>query len=94
LNLANLTAGSYTLALTVFENMSFAENSDSDSLGDGFVGLGSYDDSASNSTRTPNYAIDIKSSALVPEPSTLAWTASAVLVALFCRWSRVRRRTS
>jgi hypothetical protein len=94
LNLANLTAGSYTLALTVFENMSFAENSGSGSLGDGFVGLGSYDDSTSNSTRTPNYAIDIKSSALVPEPSTLALTASAELEALLRRWSRVRRRTS
>jgi hypothetical protein len=36
----SLAAGSYTVALGVFENLSFAENLGSGSLGDGFIGLG------------------------------------------------------
>ena len=36
----SLPAGSYTVALGVFENLSFAENLGSGSLGDGFIGLG------------------------------------------------------
>ena len=36
----SLAAGSYTVALGVFENLSFAENAGSGNLGDGFIGLG------------------------------------------------------
>lgn len=35
-----LSAGTYTIAMGVFANMSFAENLGAGSLGDGFVGLG------------------------------------------------------
>lgn len=35
-----LAAGDYTIAMSVFENMSFAENQGTGSLGDGFIGLG------------------------------------------------------
>lgn len=50
---AVLPAGSYTLAVSAFLNMSLAENLGSGTLGDGFVGLGSY------GTRTSAYAVDI-----------------------------------
>ena len=35
-----LVAGDYTIAISTFSNMSFAENLGSGSLGDGFIGLG------------------------------------------------------
>jgi len=54
-----LVAGTYTLAVSAFLNMSFAENLGSGTLGDGFVGLGSY------GTRTSAYAVDISGSAVV-----------------------------
>lgn len=50
---AVLPAGSYTLAVSAFLNMSFAENLGAGNLGDGFIGLGSY------GTRTSDYAVDI-----------------------------------
>lgn len=50
---AVLPAGSYTLAVSAFLNMSFAENLGSGTLGDGFIGLGSF------GTRTNAYAVDI-----------------------------------
>lgn len=48
-----LPAGSYTLAISAFLNMSFAENLGAGTLGDGFIGLGSF------GTRTNAYAVDI-----------------------------------
>jgi hypothetical protein len=42
-----LPAGSYTVAMTSFLNMSFAENYGSGTLGDGFIALGSFGDSSS-----------------------------------------------
>jgi hypothetical protein len=50
---AVLPAGSYTLAVSAFLNMSFTENLGSGTLGDGFIGLGSF------GTRTNAYAVDI-----------------------------------
>ena len=38
----SLAAGSYTVAMTTFLNMSFAENYGSGTLGDGFIALGSF----------------------------------------------------
>ena len=58
-----LTAGTYTMALSAFDNFSFAENLGAGTLGDGFIGLGSYFNSASNMFRTANYAVDITGSA-------------------------------
>ena len=46
--------GTYTLVVAAFENLSFAENLGSGTLGDGFTGLGNYDPS-----RTDAFAIDI-----------------------------------
>lgn len=60
-----LPAGTYTLALTAFENFSFAENLGSGTLGDGFIGLGTYFDQASGTDRSANYALDIKIPLLV-----------------------------
>jgi hypothetical protein len=41
---ASLPAGSYTVAMTSFLNMSFAENYGSGTLGDGFIALGTFGD--------------------------------------------------
>jgi hypothetical protein len=88
LEMASLAAGNYTVALSVFENMSFAENLGTGTLGDGFIGLGNYYDPASDSVLSPNYAIDISSdSNLVqtPEPPTFGLVSSVVLLVLFLR---------
>jgi len=61
----NLPAGSYTLAVSVFENMSFAENLGTGTLGDGFIGIGNYYSTVSGTTRTANYAIDLSGAVLV-----------------------------
>jgi len=84
LTLDNLAAGSYTVALTVFGNSSFAENFGAGSLGDGFIGLADYFDAASGITRTADYAIDITTNAPVPEPATLLLLAPALLLVLLC----------
>jgi hypothetical protein len=73
LSLPSLAAGNYTLAMSVFGNASFAENSGSGTLGDGFIGLGSY------GSRTPAWAVDIGSPALVPEPATSAMLLAGIL---------------
>ena len=49
-----LAAGTYTVVLSAFKNMSLAENYGSGTLGDGFVNLGVFD-----SARSKAYAIDI-----------------------------------
>ena len=79
LSLSAQPAGWYTLALTVFDNFSFAENFGSGTLGDGFIGLGDYFNLASNSFRTSNFALDVSSSAgFVPEPGTIFLFATGV----------------
>jgi hypothetical protein len=60
----NLPAGSYILAMSVFDNFSFAENLGSGDLGDLFIGLGNYYDAISNTVRTSNYAIDLAATGL------------------------------
>jgi hypothetical protein len=85
----NLAAGTYTVALSVFENMSFAENLGSGTLGDGFIGLGNYYDAVSGIVRTSDYAIDITSVGIVPEPSTVALVIAAALI-LFTQRHHVR----
>ena len=50
-----LAAGTYTVVLSAFKNMSLAENYGSGTLGDGFVDLGVFDSARSNA-----YAIDIE----------------------------------
>jgi len=69
--------GTYTLALSVFDNFSFAENFGSGTLGDGFIGLGDYFDTSSGTVRTSNYAVDISASGLTPEPAMSLPVAAA-----------------
>ena len=64
LHVNSLAPGTYTLALSVFENFSFAENLGTGSLGDLFIGLGNYYDAISNTVRTSNYAFDISGSGI------------------------------
>jgi hypothetical protein len=86
LDLASLAAGTYTLALTLPNNFSFAENYGSGTLGDGFIGLqGDYYDFASEGLRTSAYAVDIGitgstgSTAVTPEPPSLILFATGLL---------------
>ncbi|MGJ5819763.1 DVUA0089 family protein [Paludibaculum fermentans] len=83
--LTGLAPGAYTLALSTFGNMSFAENWGAGTLGDGFVGLGSYFDWRTLSDRTPAYALDITTDngAPVPEPGSASLLALAILAAAF-----------
>jgi hypothetical protein len=87
LSLTAQPAGWYTVALTVFDNFSFAENFGSGTLGDGFIGLGDYFSVGSGSFRTSNFALDVSSSAgFVPEPGTVfLCAAGAALVFHFRR---------
>lgn len=77
----NLPTGSYTLALSVYENFSFAENLGVGTLGDLFINLGNYYDAVSNTVRTSRYAFDINANGLqvittghVVEPPTISKT--------------------
>jgi hypothetical protein len=99
LDFASLSAGTYTLALTLPNNYSIAENYGVGVLGDGFIDLqGDYYDFASNTVRTSNYAVDIASStnlsgdaappSTVPEPASFSLFATGLLTAA----AYVRRR--
>jgi hypothetical protein len=94
LAIASLAAGPYTLALSVFENFSFAENFGAGTLGDGFIGLGDYFDAASGLTRTSRYAVDITADGLaaspVPEPSAWPVAAGALLILILVNGRRSR----
>ncbi|MGH9720611.1 MAG: DVUA0089 family protein [Bryobacteraceae bacterium] len=93
LDVLNLAAGTYTAALSVFSNFSFAENFGSGTLGDGFIGLGSYYNADSDSFRNPAYALDITSDGLpvaIPEPGTLGVLAAATLLFIIGRRRRIR----
>ncbi len=106
LSLTGLSAGGYTLAVSAFENISFAENLGSGTLGDGFIGLGSYFSFASGDEQTSNYAVDIVADGLTlvdvhrlsgltapaPAPSTMLLLAVA-LPGVACR-KHIGRRTA
>lgn len=82
-----LATGTYTLALTLPFNYSFAENTGSGSLGDGFIALdSSFNDGACATICSNAYAVDISSAALVPEPSSsLLLSAGGLMLYLFVR---------
>jgi hypothetical protein len=87
-HLGSLPAGSYTLAVSVFLNMSFAENFGGGTLGDGFIGLGNYYDADSNSLRSSHYAVDISSLGIqssVPEPASLMLIGFGLLLLVATR---------
>ncbi len=67
-----LPAGTYTLAISAFLNMSLAENLGSGTLGDGFVGLGSY------GTRSYLYAVDIDGTTIVAPALALSHDPNAI----------------
>jgi hypothetical protein len=74
-----LQPGTYTIALSAWENMSLAENLGTGTLADGFTGLGNL-----NPGENLNYAFDVILPSNVPEPSTgllvmAAFGAAAVL---------------
>ena len=77
-----LAAGTYEIALGSFENMSFAENLGSGTLGDGFIGV-----SDPNSLHDGSYALTLTTP--VPEPSG-ALLLAAGLAALATRVRRGR----
>ena len=72
-----LGAGTYQIAISAFENLSFAENFGSGTLADGFTGLGNLADG-----EDLHYAFNVTltSTSSVPEPSSI-WllTAAAIL---------------
>ena len=77
-----LAAGTYEIALGSFENMSFAENLGSGTLGDGFTGLGD-----PNSLHDGSYALNLTTP--VPEPSgTLLMAVGLAVLATRVRRSR------
>jgi hypothetical protein len=90
----SLAAGSYTLALSVFDNFSFAENFGSGTLGDGFIGLGDYFDASSGTVRTSNYAVDLSASSLVvaavPEPAAWPMETAGLVALLLANIRRTR----
>jgi hypothetical protein len=74
-----LEPGTYTIALSAWENMSLAENLGTGTLADGFTGLGNL-----NPGENLNYAFDVILPSNVPEPGTgllllTAFGAAAVL---------------
>jgi hypothetical protein len=71
-----LAAGNYQIALTAFQNLSFAENLGAGTLADGFTGLGNLFEG-----EDLHYAFDVILSPVtaIPEPATSALTIFALL---------------
>ncbi|MBM3788304.1 MAG: PEP-CTERM sorting domain-containing protein [Acidobacteria bacterium] len=89
-DILNVPAGSYIVALTTFPNMSFAENLGVGVLADGFIGFGTYYDPppGSDTDRLPHFAFDVVVTradtgdgtlSLVPEPSSAVLLGAAAL---------------
>ncbi len=74
-----LAAGTYEIALGSFENMSFAENLGSGTLGDGFIGLGD-----PNSLGNGSYSLNLTTP--VPEPSGMGLMAVGLAALAARRW--------
>jgi hypothetical protein len=77
-----LAPGDYQIAISAFENMSFAENLGTGTLADGFTGLGNLADG-----EDLNYAFDVvlTSTATVPEPSATFLLVAGIAVCLVRR---------
>ena len=76
-----LAAGTYQIALSAFENLSFAENLGTGHLADGFTGLGNL-----AAGEDLHYAFDVivtTQGAALPEPSTI-WLGMAAILAMSC----------
>jgi hypothetical protein len=72
-----LSPGTYSIAISAFENLSFAENTGSGTLADGFTGLGNLAPG-----EDLHYAFDVvlKDASPIPEPATFYLTVCAVLL--------------
>ncbi|WP_348010112.1 DVUA0089 family protein [Roseateles sp.] len=77
---AALAPGAYQLAMGTFANLSFAENSGSGTLADGFTGLG-----GSGFLGNARYSLNVSSNP-VPEPAT--WALLALGLAAVSAWQR------
>lgn len=73
-----LAPGTYQIAISAFENMSFAENLGAGTLADGFTGLGNL---AVGEDLHYAYDVILTSTSPVPEPS-LGWLLGGALLAL------------
>ena len=71
-----LAAGDYTVAIGVYENMSFAENQGSGFLADGFIGLGG---PAFFGNGRYAFSVTLPDGGTVPEPSAAALVLAALL---------------
>jgi PEP-CTERM motif-containing protein len=85
----NLAPGSYQLAISAFDNLSFAENLGSGTLADGFTGLGNL-----ALGEDLHFAVDVELSSAtpVPEPDALLLLAGAGLVLYLQRRRQGRER--
>lgn len=87
LRVTALPAGGYTLAVTFYGNISFAENDGSGTLGDGFTGfVADYYDSGSGQVRTSAFAIDVSSAAINEPGGPALLLGSFVPLAAARRW--------
>ena len=77
-----LAPGNYAITISAFENMSFAENSGTGTLADGFTGLGNLPEG-----EDMHYAFDVilQNASPVPEPASLCLIGCAVVLALGIR---------
>ena len=91
LHVIGAPAGDYALTITTFGNSSVAENHGGGTLGDGFIGTGSYYDPDNQANRSPAFAVDVSvtgASPSVPEPSTCVLLLIPALL-LLARMGRV-----
>ncbi|MBV8904005.1 MAG: DVUA0089 family protein [Acidobacteriia bacterium] len=88
LNGGTLGPGSYRIAISAFENMSFAENSGTGTLSDGFTGLGNL-----NPGEDLYYAFDVilTPTRAVPEPGYVLLVTAALAGLGFKRWMKGKR---
>jgi hypothetical protein len=84
LNGGTLTSGTYQIAISAWENMSFAENLGTGTVAAGFTGLGNL-----ATGENLNYAFDVvltPEQAAVPEPESMALTALGAAFLLLRRF--------
>jgi hypothetical protein len=77
-----LGAGTYQIAISAFENFSFAENFGSGTLADGFTGLGNL---AAGEDLDYAFNVTLTSTSSVPEPSGIWFLTAAAILGWLCR---------